>query len=123
MSARYYAAFGLLQAVSPGSPAQVAERASLYVEMAVAYSGHQAARGLLRRRHADLLREIFGNPFRPPAKRKFPAEVRGLAQACYDDPVLADALDDLGEDEAAAHCRRPGHVRGCHVVDWVLGRY
>jgi hypothetical protein len=75
---------------------------------------------------ADLLREIFGNPFRPPPARKFPAEVRGLAQACYDDPthypVLADALDDLGEAEAAAHCRLPSHAKGCHVVDWILGR-
>ena len=126
VDARYYAAFGLLQAVSRGSPAQVADRVSIYVEMAVAYSGHNEARLALRRRHADLLRELFGNPFRPPAKRSFPAEVRGLAQACYDDhsyyPVLADALDDLGEAEAAAHCRLPGHVKGCHVVDWILGK-
>ena len=77
-------------------------------------------------RRAELAREIFGNPFRPLPKRKFPAEVVGLAQACYDDhahyPLLADALDDLSEADAAAHCRQPGHVRGCHVVDWVLGR-
>jgi hypothetical protein len=79
-----------------------------------------------RREAGDLAREVFGNPFRPPPKRKFPAELRGLAQACYDDhshyPVLADALADLGEDEAAAHCRLPWHVRGCHVVDWVRGK-
>jgi hypothetical protein len=78
------------------------------------------------RRHAGLVRELFGDPFRVPSARTFPAEVRGLAQACYDDhahyPVLADALADLGEEEAAAHCRLPGHVRGCHVVDWVTGR-
>ena len=76
--------------------------------------------------HAALVREIFGNPFRPPAKRRFAAELRGLAQACYDDhshyPLLADALADAGEDGAAAHCRLPTHVKGCHVVDWVLGR-
>jgi hypothetical protein len=76
--------------------------------------------------HAGLVREIFGNPFRLPPARKFPAEVCGLARACYDDhvhyPLLADALADLGEDEAAAHCRQAGHVKGCHVVDRVLGR-
>jgi hypothetical protein len=79
-----------------------------------------------RRRSGELAREIFGNPFRPPQKRKFPAEVRGLAQACFDDashyPLLADALDDLGETEAAAHCRQAWHVRGCHVTDWVRGK-
>ncbi len=40
-------------------------------------------------------------------------------------PVLADALDDAGCDEpdVLAHCRKPGlHVRGCWVVDLVLGK-
>jgi hypothetical protein len=37
-------------------------------------------------------------------------------------PLLADALADLGHEEAAAHCRATGHVLGCHVLDWVLGR-
>jgi hypothetical protein len=79
------------------------------------------------RQLADLLREVLGNPFRPPAKRKWPADVRGLAQACYDDqshyPLLADALADLGEDEAAEHCRLPGpHVRGCWALDLILGK-
>jgi hypothetical protein len=35
---------------------------------------------------------------------------------------LADALTDLGEDAAAQHCLQGGHVKGCHVLDWVLGR-
>jgi len=78
------------------------------------------------RRACDLAREIFGNPSRPLPPRKFPAELRGLAQSCFDDaahyPLLADALADLGEEEAAAHCRLPDHVKGCHVVDWILGR-
>jgi hypothetical protein len=77
----------------------------------------------------DLLREVFGNPFRPLPARAFPAHVVGLAGACYaafpvvsaEYDVLADALEEMGEDQAAAHCRQERHVRGCHVVDWVLG--
>jgi hypothetical protein len=75
---------------------------------------------------ADLVRDIFGNPFRLLPKRKFPADMRSLARSCYEGdaaayPILADALADLGEEAAAAHCRQAGHVKGCHVVDWVLG--
>jgi hypothetical protein len=75
----------------------------------------------------DLFREIFGNPFAVPPPRPFPDAVVSLAKACYDGdrdvyPILADALDELGEAHAAAHCRAPGHVKGCHVVDWVLGK-
>jgi hypothetical protein len=86
-----------------------------------------------------LLRDIFGNPFRPlllePSWRT-PA-VLSLSQAAYDerimpqghlDPVrlavLADALEELGAaGEAVGHLRSAGpHVRGCFVVDAVLGR-
>jgi hypothetical protein len=133
----------LRRALQPGSCAVVAEDVAWGVAHArgvvafyAQYQGHQthtAAAAALQQAsrksssaQAELLREIFGNPFRPPPKRKFPAEVVGLAQACYDDhahyPLLADALDDLGEADAAAHCRLSSHVKGCHVVDWVLGR-
>lgn len=40
-------------------------------------------------------------------------------------PILADALQDAGCDHAdvLAHCRSPGPlVRGCWVVDLVLGK-
>ena len=59
------------------------------------------------------------------------ATVVKLAQGIYDDraferlPVLADALEDAGCDNAdiLAHCRGPGpHVRGCWVVDLLLGK-
>ena len=36
--------------------------------------------------------------------------------------VLADALEELGEAEAAAHCRTEMHAKGCFVLDWITGR-
>jgi hypothetical protein len=54
-----------------------------------------------------------------------------LAQSIYDRrqfadlPILADALEDAGCDNAdlLRHCREPGeHVRGCWVVDLLLGK-
>jgi hypothetical protein len=82
---------------------------------------------------ADLLREVFGNPFRPavlaPGWRT--EAVVAVARGAYAErasgrlPVLADALEDAGCTDAdiLAHCRGPGpHVRGCWVVDLVLGK-
>ena len=40
-------------------------------------------------------------------------------------PVLADALEEAGCQDAIIlnHCREPGgHVRGCWVVDLLLGK-
>jgi hypothetical protein len=107
-------------------PAMLAFRARNVAWGVTMTAGDQGWRGE-ERAQTDLLREIFGNPFRPLAKRDFPAEVRSLARSCYDgEPgvylILADALADLGEETAAAHCRQSGHVKGCHIVDWVLGK-
>jgi hypothetical protein len=85
---------------------------------------------------AALLREIVGNPFRPTT---IPVVVLAwniqtvsrIAHSIYEErafsrfPVLADALEDAGCDNAEilAHCRGPGpHVRGCWVVDLILGK-
>jgi hypothetical protein len=80
-----------------------------------------------------LLRDIFGNPFRPAAlapEWRTPTAV-GLAQGISDDrafdrmPILADALQDAGceDEQILAHCRGPGpHVRGCWVVDLILAK-
>src|SRR5262249_60604299 len=76
------------------------------------------------------LRCVLGTPSRPLPTRPLPAEVRGLAEVCYaalpeqspELAVLADALDDLGEEQAASHLREGTHAKGCHVLDWVLGR-
>jgi hypothetical protein len=85
---------------------------------------------------ADLLRDIFGNPFRPVAgERAWPEWAGGtaarLARAIYEErrfgdlPVLADALEETGctDGEILGHLRGPGpHARGCWVVDLILSR-
>jgi hypothetical protein len=88
----------------------------------------------------DPLRDIFGNPYRPvtidPAWLT-PTVVR-LAKALNEDDllvegaldsvrlaVLADALEEAGcaSEEVLSHCRSAGHhVRGCWVVDRLLGK-
>ena len=82
----------------------------------------------------SLINDIFGNPFRPvvfdPRWRSEAAV--GLARTAYDTrnfsllPILADALEEAGCDHADVlnHCRDPKgmHVRGCWVVDGVLGQ-
>jgi hypothetical protein len=81
----------------------------------------------------QLLRCIFGNPFRPVTADPswLTSTVVALARGIYADrafdrlPILADALQDAGWDhpDILAHCRGPGpHARGCWVVDLVLGK-
>jgi hypothetical protein len=81
----------------------------------------------------DLAREIFGNPFRPVTTDPswLTSTVVTLARQMYESrdfspmPILADALQDAGCDHADIlnHCRGGGvHVRGCWVVDLLLGK-
>lgn len=92
----------------------------------------------------DLLKDILGNPFRPSsplpsailawddgtvgrmaeriyAERRMPEgtlDPSGLA-------MLADALEEAGchDPDMLVHCRQAGeHVRGCWVVDLLLGK-
>lgn len=80
-----------------------------------------------------LIREIFGNPFRPVTLDPswLTPTVTAIAQTIYDDrrfadlPILADALEEAGCDNAEIlqHCRGTEfHSRGCWVVDLVLGK-
>jgi hypothetical protein len=57
--------------------------------------------------------------------------VRHLAEGIYEERafermgVLGDALEDAGchDEVILAHCRQgPDHVRGCWVLDLILGR-
>ncbi len=86
-----------------------------------------------RQFQAALLRDIFGNPFRPATiiPLWLTPTVASLAQEMYYSrdfsamPILADALRDAGCDneEVLNHCRQPGeHCRGCWAVDLVLGK-
>jgi hypothetical protein len=90
------------------------------------------------RANAAILRDLFGPlPFRAVklARATFAWEhgvVQALAQEIYDEgrwdelPILADALEDAGcrEEEMLRHCRDTAapHVKGCWVVDALLGK-
>lgn len=92
-----------------------------------------------------LLRDIFGNPFRPlPTLTSALLTANDglvvlLARAAYDErilpeghldnarlAVLTDALEEAGfeDEEMLSHLRKKDavHVRGCAAVDWILGR-
>jgi hypothetical protein len=86
----------------------------------------------------QLLRDIFGNPFRPATVdvswRAWNHDtVTNLAYAVYEERafdrdhmnILADALEEAGCSDRAIldHLRGPGpHVRGCFAVDLLLGK-
>lgn len=149
------------------------------------WARHHAAKPEDRQKRTALVRDIFGNPFRPVASLRqhrvsfqgqtdlsYPSWltwndglVRKLAQTIYDEraferiPILADALEEAGctNEDILRHCRGykrcvqcpenredgcpycpdgwvedwwlrtpsptpPLHVRGCWVVDLLLGK-
>jgi hypothetical protein len=80
-----------------------------------------------------LLRDVFGNPFRPASTSTawLLPNVIALAQMIYEErafdrlPELAAALEEAGchDADTLGHCRQAGpHVRGCWVVDAILGK-
>jgi hypothetical protein len=129
-------------------PAQLAllraEYADYWAGMWTFYGGtgeewqqhHDQALERISLQQCQLLRDIAGNPFRPatvaPAWLAWDGSTAPkLAQAVYDEraferlPLLADALEEAGcsDAELLGHLRGPGpHVRGCWVVDLLLGR-
>ena len=149
IDALYYGAMAVREATSPNAPDYHSGTPALieHVMTAMAYASHALLLGGHEQQvaffgqvsdsekmHAiGFVRDIFGNPFRPVA---FSPEWRtdttvSLARTMYESrdfsamPILADALQDAGCDSAEIldHCRGPGpHVRGCWVVDLVLGK-
>jgi hypothetical protein len=100
----------------------------------------QAAAAEEHQRQCVLLRDIFATLFRPVAivLAWRTRDVTALARSAYDERLLpggeldpqrlaifADALEDAGCTDRAIldHCRGPlPHVRGCWVVDLILGK-
>jgi hypothetical protein len=104
-----------------------------------------AAQDAMRRELSGLLRDVIGHfPFRqvridPACLAWNDGTVRKQAEAIYEEralpagtlddrrlSVLADALEEAGcgEPDVLGHCRQQGrqHVRGCWVVDLLLGK-
>ena len=85
------------------------------------------------REQTDLVRCLFGNPFRPrPASADWLThDVRALAEGIYMErdfdrmPLLADVLEGAGctNTDLIGHCRSGGeHARGCWSVDLLLDK-
>jgi hypothetical protein len=112
-------------------------------EFAAEVAGRRGQEPAERAAPCDLLRDLFGNPFgRPVILPRWlawnDATVVRLARAAYAErhlpegtldggllAVLADALEEGGcvDADVLGHCRSGGeHVRGCWVVDLVLGK-
>ncbi len=81
----------------------------------------------------DLWRDVVGNPFRPITVRPnwVTQDVVSFASKIYQERAasrmveLANLLQEAGcdSDEVLSHCRGVGpHVRGCWVIDMLLGK-
>ena len=96
------------------------------------YAQRTADLGTERAFQAKLLCDVLGpEPALQVDAAWLTPTVAALAKGIYDErafdrlPILADALQDAGcdDDEILTHCRGAGpHVRGCWVVDLVLGK-
>lgn len=80
-----------------------------------------------RQEQARLLREIVGNPFRPPLPPAgFSAEVVAIARTMYAGmdrrDLLREALLQAGHTDLADHFKPAGHPKGCWALDVILSR-
>jgi hypothetical protein len=115
-----------------------ASRLEVPSEAVIKWATHvSAARGAEEKQaHCHLIRDIFGNPFRPwPALDQAwlvwdGGTVARLARAAYDEraferlPVVADALEEAGctDPDLLGHLRATTpHARGCWALDLLLG--
>ncbi len=133
-------AVGVAEGVIRGQAAARYFADTVKEEWHVIFSSVQKEQGLAL---TTILREIFGNLFRPASLHSawlawHDATLPKLAQAIYDErdlpsghldttrmAILADALEDAGctDETILSHCCGAGpHVRGCWVVDLLLGK-
>ena len=114
------------------NPIIAARNAARSAQAGVANYALLGSEGVEVAAQATLVREIFGDHFRQiSVDPALTAGVVKLAQMIYNDrtfdqmPFLADELEKAGcvNQEILSHCREPGpHVRGCWLVDLVLGK-
>src|SRR5262249_51257501 len=120
--------------------ASLAEPDVQLVLFAVRRAADLGGREIQRPIQSGVIRDLLGNPFRPVNLMSvwLTPTVVSLAEAAYDErvlpsgeldqqrlAVLADALEEAGctSGEILEHLRSPGpHVRGCWVVDLILGK-
>jgi hypothetical protein len=114
-------------AVTLESPVEAARAAALHAGKVIGETSGPLLCGLLR--------DVFGNPFRPvvpePSWMGRDGGIKLLARSLYDDRRLADlsalaealTTENCREATILEHCRGPGpHVRGCWVLDILTAR-
>jgi hypothetical protein len=130
LSVALQASFASILATTSGSRTAVRRALDLLADLVGWNPGEE------RRAQCHLIRDVFGNPFKPIVVdhawlRWNNGFVPKMAHAIYDDytfqdlPILADALEEAGcnNKDVLQHCRsRKDHVRGCFVVDLVIGK-
>jgi hypothetical protein len=134
-NARYASAYA-----AHSNPIQAAAGACSNGQMAMGYRVDGEYKADLhqqeKRPQCALLRDIFPTSFCPVTLDSTglnwnDSTIRKLAQAIYAErafdrlPILADALEEAGceNEEILSHCRaRSDHVRGCWLIDLLLGR-
>jgi len=109
---------------------------SVHADFSVA-SRNDATIKVSRTRHNEIARRLLSEVFEPEREqiefdpRWRTSDVVDVARGIYEDrafermPILADALMDAGceNSEIIAHCRGSGpHVRGCWLMDMILGK-
>lgn len=121
-------------------PCESVVAVALHVIQRVRTAGDAAAEQAAQ---AELVRDLFGNPFRPAAishtwRKWNEATVIRVAQTASDERILpagtldntrllilADALEEAGctDEQILTHLRGGGeHYRGCWVIDLLLGK-
>ena len=113
------------------------KRAAHAARVTADFEEQHRQRGILRERvsleFCNQFRDVAGNPFRPVVADPawLTPKVVAIATAIYADRafdrmlILADALEEAGctNADVLLHCRSDGpHVRGCWVVDLLLGK-